>query len=244
MRIRPVHLDDEQLQRVLHREQDAETSRSAAEHLRTCGECNARLSEAEREQVEVYGLLRLVDRPPPAITPEQVAARARARDRGWGTWAAGILLAAAAAGAAFAMPGSPLREWTLDARDWIRGGEKPSEPVAPPLMAGLAVPPGDRLVILFERSYPQSKARVALVDGAEVRVRGPSGGATFGTEADTLRIGNRDSTATFEIEIPRDARNLEIRVTGARIFAKDGPRIVVPGADEADSVFLLPLNTP
>jgi hypothetical protein len=111
-------------------------------------------------------------------------------------------------------------------------------------MAGIAVPPGERLVILFERSHPESRARISLGDWAEVRVRGPSGGATFGSEADTLRVGNRDSTATFEIEIPRGARKVEIRVAGARIFAKDGPRVTATGAGESAAVYLLPLSAP
>ena len=240
-----MHLDEEQLQRFLHGEQDEPSTRAAAGHLRSCPQCRARLSEVERDQREVYALLRPVGGPPPAVTAEQIAERARGSRLGWGRWAAGILLAAVIAGGAYAMPGSPLAGWVHAVSERIRGSERPPTPVEPPpmpLMAGLAVPPGKGLVILFEQAQPQSKVHVSLGDWTEVRVRGPSGGATFGSEADTLRIGNRDSTATFEVEIPRDARMVEIRVAGTRIFAKEGARIVAPGADEVAEVYLLPLT--
>jgi hypothetical protein len=238
-----MHPDDEQLQRFLHRELNADSRRSVSEHLVTCGNCRERLFDLERDQKEVYRLLQRVDSPPPAITAAEVAAAARASRFEWGRLAAGILLAVGLAGGAYAMPGSPLRDWIRGARDTIQGSERPPTPVEPPmpLMAGLAVPPGERLVILFERAHPQSQARVSIGDWTEVRVRGPSGGATFGSEADTLRVGNRDSTATFEIEIPRDARKVEIRVAGTRIFAKDGPRIVAQGAGGTEKVYLLSL---
>ncbi len=239
-----MHLDDEQLQRFLHRELNADSRRSAGEHLTTCAECRERLFELERDQKEVYRLFQSVDSPPPRVTAaDVVAAGARTSHFEWGRLAAGILLAAALAGGAYAMPGSPLRDWMRGARDRIQGPARPPKLVESPipLMAGLAVPPGEGLVILFERAAPLSTAHVSLGEEAEVRVRGPSGGATFGSEADTLRIGNRDSTATFEIEIPRAARKVEIRVAGTRIFLKDGTRIVAPGAGEDEEVYLLPL---
>jgi hypothetical protein len=241
-----MHLDEEQIQRFLHGEEDDLTARASADHLRSCPQCRERLASAERDQREVYGLLRLADGPPPAVTAEQVIARARSSGVGWGRWAAGILLAVAVAGGAYAMPGSPLPGWLHDVRAPIQGPERSPRPPEPamPLLAGIAVPPGERLVILFERSHPEARARITLGDWAEVRVRGPSGGATFGSEADTLRVGNRDSTATFEIEIPRGARMVEIRVAGARIFTKDGPRVTASGGGESAEVYLLPLSAP
>jgi hypothetical protein len=241
-----MHLDDEQLQRFFHRELEADVRRSAGDHLTTCAECRDRLSRLERDEKEVYRLLEAADSPAPAVTAKDIIVMAGTRRSGRGRWAAGILLAALVAGAAYALPGSPVRDWIRDARARVqrdRPTPKPTERPMP-LMAGLAVPPGDHLVIIFERTYPRSNARVSLGEWNEVRVRGPSGGATFGSEADTLRIGNRDSTATFEVEIPSEARHVEIRVAGARIFAKEGHRIVAPGADDGDEVYLLPLTAP
>ena len=70
------------------------------------------------------------------------------------------------------------------------------------------------------------------------------GGATFGPDGDTLRIRNRDSTGTFEIEIPYDARRVEIRVAGKQIFARDSGRVVAPGVSEGKGVYVLPLGAP
>ena len=241
-----MHLDDEQLQRFLHRELEADSRRTAGDHLATCVECRERLFEVERDQKEVYRLLQAVDSWPPAITAKDIAVGARTARLRRGRWAAGILLAAVVAGAAYALQGAPVRDWIRDARERTQGSMQAPKPAEPPLplMAGLAVPAGDRLIILFERAQPGSKARVSIGNGTEVRVRGPSGKVTFGSEADTLRVGNRDSTATFEIDIPRGARMVEIRVAGTRVFSKEGPRISAPGADEGQEVYLFPLSAP
>lgn len=240
-----MHLDDEQLQRLLHGELDQDSAGALAVHVAGCADCQQRLSDAERDQAEVYGLLRLVDHPPPPVDAESVAADARGHDRGWGRWVAGILLAMAAAGVAYAASGS-LPGWIQAVREWTREStpseERPRAPVAP--MAGLAVPPGDGLTILFESPQPRSQVRISLGEGAEVRVRGPSGAATFDSEADRLRVFNRDSVATFEIEIPRDARRVEVRVAGRRIFLKDGARVVAEGPGDHREVYLLPLAPP
>ena len=49
-----MHLDDEQLQRLLDGELDRGRARSMADHVAACPDCRA-LSEAERDQAEVYG---------------------------------------------------------------------------------------------------------------------------------------------------------------------------------------------
>jgi anti-sigma factor RsiW len=241
-----MHLDDERLQRLQHGELDPHASRSMVEHVAACPECRARLAEAERDQAELYGLLRLVDHPPPSVNAETVAVRARLQERGWGRWAAGILLATAVAGAAYAMPGSPLRGWTKATWEWIQGRSRseasPAAPVRP--VAGLAVPAGYALTILFESAQPRSRVRISLGERAEVQVRAPAGAARFSSEAGRLRIANHDSIATFEIEIPRGAPRVEIQVAGRRIFLKDGPRIVAEGSADRREIYLLPLTPP
>jgi hypothetical protein len=239
-----MHPDDERLQLFLHREVNADSRLSAAEHLASCGDCRERLFDLERDQQEVYCLLQRMDSPLPKVTAAEVAARARVSPVEWGRWAAGILLAAALAGGAYAMPGSPLRDWMRGVGQRLQDSEPPPKPVEFPvlLLAGLAVPPGERLVIRFETEQPQSWVHVSIGAWTEVRVRGPSSSATFGSKADTLRIGNRDSTATFEIEIPRDARKVEIGVAGMRVFAKDGSRIAAPDASEGQEFYLFRLT--
>ena len=112
-------------------------------------------------------------------------------------------------------------------------------------MAGLAVPPADPLTILFDSAQSGSQVRISLGEWSEVRVRAPSDAATFGSEAGRLRIlANRDSTATFEIEIPREAPRVEIRAAGRQIFLKEGTRVTGRGIGDRREVYLLPLAPP
>jgi hypothetical protein len=139
-------------------------------------------------------------------------------------WAAVVLLALGVAGVAYAAPGSPLRQWAHAVAVWLRG-ETPQPEASG---AGIAVAPGQNLIILFTSTQREGSARVSLTDRADVVVRAPVGAATFSLEADRLVIDNKHSRASFEIQIPRAARRVEIRVAGARRFLKDGPAVTAP----------------
>jgi hypothetical protein len=71
---------------------------------------------------------------------------------------------------------------------------------------------------------PESEARISLTDGAELVVRAAQGAATFRSDLDRLVIDNRGPASTFEIEIPRSAPLVEIRVNDDRIYLKEGER--------------------
>lgn len=183
----------------------------------------------EQEDREVFALLRHLDHPPPQIDAHAVAALARRRRVSPVRWAAVIALAVGVAGAAYAIPGSPLPAWVKAAADWMTGGPG-GTPVAPPRVlepeiSGIAVAPGQALVILFTSAQDEGRVRVSLTDGAEVRVRAPIGAATFTSDVDRLVINNQDPSATFEIEIPRAAPRVEIRVVGTPIYLKEGSRV-------------------
>ena len=106
-----MHLNEEQLQRLLHGELSAGARRNAGDHLAACNECRERLVLAQRDEGEILELLRQVDHPLPAVDAEALAARARGIGLVWGRWAAGILLVLGTVGAAYAVPGSPVRGW-------------------------------------------------------------------------------------------------------------------------------------
>ncbi len=242
-----MHLDEEQIQRLLHGELAPPAETSARQHLAECTDCRGRVAEAEREEDEVYALLRQVDHPPPPVDADAVAARARAHDFGWGRWAAGILVALGLASAAYAAPGSPLPAWVEAFREWIGGRPDPS-PSAPapvrapePRVAGIAVAPGQKLLILFTSPQAEGQAQVSLTDGAEVVVRAPIGAAIFSSDVDRLVIDNQGSAAIFEIEVPRAAPRVEIRVGADRIFLKEGRRVTTEKSTKARGLYLLPL---
>jgi len=116
---------------------------------------------------------------------------------------------------------------------WTGGG---SAQAPDPGVAGIAVAPGRALVILFTSPQVEGQAQVSLTDGTEVVVRAPSGTATFTADVDRLVIDNPGSRATFEIQIPRAAPWVEIRVQGVPIFLKEGSRVT--------GSYLLPLTPP
>ena len=209
----------------------------------------------------VQALLRALDHPVPMVTAEAIAARARVSGRvtpAW-RWAAAVLLTLGVAGAAFALPGSPLRRWasTLGAVVTGRGrsdagpgsASTPQTPSPERGHAGIAVEPGRSLLIVFDRPAPMAMVVVSLVGGAEVIVRAPAGSATFTTYAGRLVVEGRNASPpgsapdTFAIDIPREARRVEIRAGQARVFLKARDRITSARPPDTVGAWLLPLGT-
>ncbi len=245
-----MHLDEETVQRLVHGELSGTSERSVREHLTGCDVCRRLVTEAEREDAEAFALLRELDDPVPRMSAETIAARARAR--GWDRVrvAAGFAIALGLAGAAYAVPGSPLRAWVTAATQQISDRRAPSPPPPTPQqapeagIAGIAVVPGPDLLILFTSRQVAGQARVSMTDDVEVAVHAPNGAATFTSGVDRLVIDNRGSSATFEIRIPRTAPRVEIQVEGRRLFLKQGPRLITEASADPSGGYLLPLAPP
>jgi hypothetical protein len=107
--------------------------------------------------------------------------------------------------------------------------------------AGIAVPPGEHLVIVFSRSLPRGEARVVLTDSDDVVVR-TLDGATFTSDADRLLIDPERPASRFDIGIPRTAPLVEIKVGSRRIFLKDGSGIRADVAQSEDQSYRLVLE--
>src|SRR2546422_5647206 len=86
-RMNAMHLDEDQVERLLHHELGRSAEASVREHLAACPDCRRRVARAEQEEEEVYALLRHVDHPAPGIDPPAVAAR-HTHAVGWVRWAA------------------------------------------------------------------------------------------------------------------------------------------------------------
>ncbi len=243
-----MHLDEEQIQHFMHGEVAPPAEASVRGHLAACAHCRRRVAEAEREEDEVHALLGRLDHPPPRIDADAIAATARAHRVDRGRWAAGVLLALGAAGAAYATPGSPLPRWLDTVVAWWEAPPDPSVSAPSPSqtpepgVAGIRVAPGQALVILFASPGAEGHARVSLSAGAEVVVRALNGAVTFTSAVDRLAIDSRGAPATFEIRIPRDAPRVEIRVGSRRVFLKEGPRVTTDAPASASGIYLLPLN--
>ncbi len=252
-----MHLDEERLQRLLHRELSAPLEGAAREHVAACDECRRRLEDATREEANVHALLRAVDTPPPVVSAGAVASRAelpsRASRRGssWLRRAAALVAVVGIAGVAYALPGSPVRRWVHDVVQ--RVGGRPGVPGEPSTrgggaanVSGIAVSPGQSLTIIFARDAAQGvgnggEIRVSLTSGADVQVRAPGGAATFTTKGDFILIGVRDPSAEFDVRIPRSAPWVEIVQGDDRVFLKEGVRITTSGARGLVRGYVLPL---
>ncbi len=241
-----MHLDEERVQRLLHRELAPQAEATARDHLASCAECRSRVAEAEREETRILALLREVDHPPPRVDVEAITAGPRQRGSGWGGWAAGILLVLGA-GAAYALPGSPLPGLVERVIEWVDPEEERPAPAGPrehteAAARGIAVAPGDRFTIRFLAAQADGMATVSLTDGGEVVVRALAGAASFTSEPTGLSIDAEGASGRFEILIPRDAPYVEIRVGGRRVFLKQGARLVTEGGQDGEGRYLLPLS--
>ena len=204
------------------------------------------------DQRDIDALLQHLDHPVPVVEVSDIVARAGRQSRRW-KLAAGVLLALAGAGGAYALPGSPLRRWIQSAGDRTRtelSAPSPSPTPSPqaqatpgvPAGAGIAVNPGRSLVIQFTAAQPRSEARVSLVDSALVVVQSSSSAVRFTSDLDRLRIDNTNAAGQFEIRIPQAADRVEIRVGDTSVFLKAGSRIATRGNRLPEGSWVIPLH--
>jgi anti-sigma factor RsiW len=228
-----MHLDDEQIQRLMHGELDAPARAEAMRHVMECPACSRGLEAARREEAEVFALFEHLDHDAPVVDAASFTALTRGRVPAWTRRAAGVVVAAALAGAAYAIPGSPLPALVRQLASTFPGHEPAAPPArggdvstpAQPATSGIAVPAGDHFVIRFAATQEHGSVTVRLTDDGMVRVRVTGGTVAFTTDNGRLDIGNRGSSADYEIEIPRSAVRIEIRVADTARFVKDRDRV-------------------
>jgi hypothetical protein len=252
-----MHLDEGDVQRLLHAELAPSAATPLRAHLATCDDCQSRIAAAELEEGRIFGLLRHLDHPPPAVSAATImtaatSRRARAwtpivaRRRDLGRRAAAVLIALGIGGAAYAAPGSPLPALARRLLDAIGGVPQP-EGLAPPSTpvpgsgGGITIAPGARLTIVFSMARIDGLAAVALTDGDEVAVRTLRGSAAFATDVDVLTVASDSAGSHFEVDIPRQARWVEVRVGERRLFLKDGTRIVTDARPDAGGRYVVML---
>lgn len=243
-----MHLTDEQIERLADGQAAEPVRLTLEQHLASCAGCGGRVAAARQQAVEVTARLWLVDHPVPPVSVETVIRLARKSQAGPGRWAAAILLSVGLAGAAYATPGSPLPGWVEAVAGWIRSEPRDSKdlplpPPAPvPLPAGIAVVPGEDLIILFQPGVAAGGARAVLTDGKEVVVRTINGDAGFTAGAGRLVIAVRSDTTSFEVQIPRAAPRIEILIDGHRVLLKVRDRITTDIVPAHDGSYRLSFN--
>lgn len=246
-----MHLSDEQIQRLIHGELDATSRDVATRHARECPSCAQALATAEHEETAIFDLLGTVDHEMPAVDAAKITTvPAHGRLAVWGRRAASIVIVAAVAGAAYAIPGSPLPDLVKQLAA-IMTGERETPPAAvdestpgPPGTSGIAVAAGDHFVIQFAGPQDSSFVLVSLTDDPMVRVRVLGGTAAFTTDAGRLDIENRGSIANYEISLPRDAPWIEVRVGSTARWQKDGERVSSGSVPDAQGRYWIALAPP
>ena len=240
-----MHLDQEQVQRLMHRELGPAEA-TVRDHLSICPECRRKVAEAEQAEAWVLDRLRRLDHPVPGVRLETLVPPPRRSGRAYQRLAAGIVLALAAAGAAYAMPGSPLPGVMHRIIELVSGthGTPTTGTTRPDTgsPAGIAINPGGRLTILFPAAQTGGEAIVSMADSGDVMVRALDG-ATFTSDIDRLLIEHRGVPAPrYEIQIPRAAPWVEIRVAGRRILLQRLGRVIAGVGPDAQGRYRLALS--
>jgi hypothetical protein len=237
-----MHPDVEQIQRFLHGELAVSSANGVQSHLEECEDCRIRVESAEREESDIDALLGRLDHELPVVNAHSVMVRTTpSRPAAW-RWAAAILLTMSAAAAAYLVPGSPIRalvQVLLHPSDSQQPAPAPVVPAPGETSAGIAVPPGQNLVIIFAATQTSGTANISFIEDGDVHVSASSGAARFESDEDVLRIDNAGSTATFEIVIPQNAPRIEIRIGDERVFLKEGQEIVTGAAKRPDGGYTL-----
>jgi hypothetical protein len=161
--------------------------------------------------------------------------------------AAGLILVTAA-GAAAAIPGSPVRQWLTEAFTAWSGGATPSATTDAASVAATTEDAGVRLAVesgpvrvVVEGLPPGSEVRVRLVPGSEAAVFAPVGSRFTSAER---RIEAVVTEGPVRVELPRAVVPASVEVNG-RVYLRntlEGPNVLAPTweRDGSDLVLRLP----
>jgi hypothetical protein len=236
-----MHLDQEQLERLLHGELSPTTEAEARHHLESCAHCRKQLEQTQYEETEVNALLQQLDHPAPHLQASSIAALAGQPPRTWLRWAAGLAITLGVVGGAYALPGSPLRSW-VDSMARPAADQPVSHDEVDSAVSGLVVQPADDFLIQIAPAVAGSRAVVTLTDSSQIAVRVLEGTANFTTEERRLLIDNHGSALLVEIDIPRSTTRLEIRVAGRSVFLKQGGQVVTSSSADPNGQYQISLS--
>jgi anti-sigma factor RsiW len=234
-----MHPDDGVLQALLDDELNGRAAMAARDHLASCIDCRSRLDALRADDALVTASLPALDHSPVStISASAIVARG-GRARTPVRWAAVVALLLLAAGAAYALPGSPLRHWIAGL---VQG--RPKQRSA----AGIAIEPGTRFRIVFTPPPAHSSVTIALTAGSMIEARRIAGTARFTAGLDELVIepgaapgGGGKAGGDFAIDLPRTAPWVEVVVGDRRIFLKDGGQISTAARPDSLGRYILPL---
>lgn len=241
------HLDEAML--LALRDGEAAEGREAAErHLAECETCRNALAEVGSRREAIAQALAGLDEP---IDVPSAREAVRARLGGHGHARGAVVLRSlrraavaalflGAAGAAYAMPGSPLRAWLSHLGGEGAPAQTPSAPAAATQSrmaeTGVHIDVGaGPVTIVLDGARAGTEIRVTLVSGTTAAVT-----ATRGTHFTTAagRIEAVVAPGIVRVRLPRDARPASIEVSGRVYLRGTGVALDVlgPTTERTDSV--------
>jgi hypothetical protein len=235
-----MHLDEGAVQALLHGELSGADSDRWTRHVAECAVCGPLLERARAEEAEVLSALEALDDPLPLLDPGDVRARASAavapRRTPWRV-AASIVALLTAAGALYALPGSPLR---AALERWRGQDASPVRASAAGDESGIALAPGDSFTVAFDAPHPGDSVRIVLAEDSLVAVR-VEGAAAFAFRSGRLTVTS-DAPVLYEVSIPRAAPLVRVEAAGRSLAEiRRGGWSLAGEPAEADTV-QLPLS--
>jgi len=234
---------------------DARAARTAVTaHVAACATCLDRVATLRQEDAETAAALSLLDHPAPRRTADDVLTEARRRARPTPrAWRIAAAIGLTVAGAAAALPSSPLRRlWTRPAAP-AAPSTAPTTAVSPatpaaarvaPTGAGIAVLAGERLEVEFRRPGA-GRVEIRLVDGPQLSLVPQGADVGFTVRPERVAVDDTTGRASFVLLVPRAVRHLRVRVGDAVVFRRDGSDIVTAARrDTIAGAYVLDLRTP
>lgn len=238
-----MHLDDERIERLQSGESPEWEERVSLDHLADCSTCASAFEAARREDRGIAELLSVLDHPVPHVDPDELVLRARRGVVRLELVAASVALLVLA-GAAFALPGSPVRSWVSGAfggpretagvpAGWEQGGAFERPP------SGVSVLPGRDFELVFETAQDSGVIRISLSDQAEMTIHSDSGDIGYSVEPQGVTVLNSGSVANYQLVLPEGAESIRIRVDDTIIFYRREGAIETSAAQNAPGRYVV-----
>lgn len=210
-------------------------------HLESCPHCQSAMESAHERAARIEGVLSEVPAPVDlagakrAVRARMDARRAVERPRrvkAYGHLGRAAAILVLGAGAAYALPGSPIRGWLESSSSEV--GSVTTAATAEALAAeagGIEVPVTDRLSVILTAVEAGSPVEIVLLDEAVSRITAPAG-STY-SFADQ-RIEASLTAGPIRIEIPRSLTTVLIMVNGVSVMEGPATNPTLRGAVEVD----------
>jgi hypothetical protein len=226
-----THLDDGTIGALLHDELPPATGDQARSHIAECASCRSLLERAREEDRWTREHLARLDVPAPRANLAGIRQASR-RQRAARHWRRAALIVVVVGGASLAWALTPLPEF---ARRLLSPGAVPQRPiptsatqqdtVAVNPVTGISVVPTERLVIAFDAWQEAGEIQIRLADRVDVSLVALDGEVRLESREGMVIVHNRDARATYDVEVPRAARDVEVTVGTTPLWHKRGDAI-------------------